>query len=75
MALPEWRSRLGEVAAQHPMWTPFVEVWDELEKAYVEEGGPLEYRQELRDWPEMPRTRALINRAVDASSRHYRQEL
>lgn len=27
---PEWRARLGEVAAKYPAWAPLVEHWDEL---------------------------------------------
>ena len=27
---PEWRARLGEVAAKHKAWAPLVEHWDEL---------------------------------------------
>lgn len=35
--IPEWRSRLGEVAAKHPEWTALVREWDELERLYEEE--------------------------------------
>lgn len=34
---PEWRERLGEVAAKFPMWGPMVEAWDELAALYEEE--------------------------------------
>lgn len=31
---PEWRPRMKEVAKIFPMWSPFVEHWDELTKMY-----------------------------------------
>jgi hypothetical protein len=36
---PEWRPRLGEVAARHPMWAPLVRDWDKVEKLYLEYRG------------------------------------
>jgi hypothetical protein len=36
-AFPEWRPRLGEVAAKYPRWAELVEAWDELSKLYEEE--------------------------------------
>lgn len=35
--LPAWRARMGEVAAKHPRWAPFVERWEEMTATYVEE--------------------------------------
>ena len=35
--IPEWRSRLPEVAERFPKWKPFVDAWDELESLYKEE--------------------------------------
>ena len=35
--IPEWRSRLHEVAERHPRWHRLVEHWDELESIYVVE--------------------------------------
>lgn len=35
--MPEWRDRLKEVAAVHPVWTPFVAAWDDLTRLYVKE--------------------------------------
>lgn len=39
---PEWRSRIGEMAA-YPKWAPLVAAWDELSALYV--GAP---RRHLR---------------------------
>lgn len=36
-AVPEWRDRLGEVAAVYPEWAPLVRDWTEIERLYVEE--------------------------------------
>jgi hypothetical protein len=36
-AMPEWRSRLPEVAAVHPEWGPLVREWDKLTEMYLEE--------------------------------------
>lgn len=35
--MPEWRSRLNEVASMFPEWTPLVKNWGELEALYLEE--------------------------------------
>jgi hypothetical protein len=35
--VPEWRGRLGEVAAIFPRWQPLVDAWEELETLYEEE--------------------------------------
>ena len=35
--IPEWRSRLHEVAERHSGWKSLVEHWDELEKLYINE--------------------------------------
>lgn len=35
LAVPEWRARLGEVAAAHPAWAPLVADWDTLATLYV----------------------------------------
>lgn len=37
VAPPEWRGRLGEVAARYKSWKPLVDHWDELEALYEEE--------------------------------------
>jgi hypothetical protein len=34
---PEWRARLGEVAAVYPKWAPFVRAWDLLTETYERE--------------------------------------
>jgi hypothetical protein len=34
---PEWKARLGEVAAKYPKWKPLVEAWDQLEALWLEE--------------------------------------
>lgn len=34
---PEWRARLGEVAAWHPRWRGLVDAWAELEALYEQE--------------------------------------
>lgn len=51
VAIPEWESRLPEVAAIFPEWTPLVAVWDELKALYAEESPtgrcPLLYRRML----------------------------
>lgn len=36
-AIPEWRSRLGEVAAQYPEWAGLVREWADLERFFEEE--------------------------------------
>lgn len=36
-AMPEWRSRLGEVAARYPEWAGLVREWADLERLYEEE--------------------------------------
>lgn len=33
--VPEWRPRLGEVAARYPAWAPLVACWDELTALYT----------------------------------------
>lgn len=41
--IPEFRPRLGEVAAKYPEWAPFVESWDRLTAIYLRDldrGGP-----------------------------------
>jgi hypothetical protein len=35
--VPEWRSRLAEVAARYPAWLRVVEAWDKWEALYHEE--------------------------------------
>ncbi len=35
--IPEFRLRLGEVAAKYPKWKPLVDNWDELTALYKEE--------------------------------------
>jgi hypothetical protein len=35
--IPEWRARLGEMAAASPQWSALVGVWAELEGLYREE--------------------------------------
>lgn len=35
--IPEWRSRLPEVAEIFPKWKPIVDAWDELEYLYEQE--------------------------------------
>lgn len=34
---PEWRDRIGEMAAVSPEWAALVSEWDELERLYEEE--------------------------------------
>jgi hypothetical protein len=34
---PEWRARMGEMAARYPKWRPFAEAWADLEALYKEE--------------------------------------
>jgi len=41
-AMPEFRSRLPEVAKKYPRWLPFIERWDYLEELYMD------YRPEAR---------------------------
>jgi len=41
-AMPEFRSRLSEVAKKYPRWLPFIERWDYLEELYMD------YRPEAR---------------------------
>lgn len=35
--MPSWRARMGEVAAAHPAWRPFVDAWEELTALYEHE--------------------------------------
>ncbi len=35
--IPEWQTRLNEVAEKHPAWKALVEHWNELEKLYIKE--------------------------------------
>lgn len=56
---PEWRTRLGEVAAKHPEWAPLVAVWPELETLFEEESpsgkAPRLYaRMRMLLWGEAP---------------------
>lgn len=32
---PEWKARLGEVAARFPEWSPLVREWSKIETAYL----------------------------------------
>lgn len=41
---PEWRERMGEVAAKYPRWAPMVREWDALTAAYVSISGEAGYR-------------------------------
>lgn len=51
---PEWRARLPEVAAAHPIWGAMVEAWDELTALYEEEmqrtnsGSALKLNERIR---------------------------
>lgn len=33
--IPEWKSRLGEVATRFPEWAPIVREWPQIEAAYL----------------------------------------
>lgn len=46
--MPEWRSRLGEVAAKYPAWGPLVASWDELtERLKIQDPGMYDRMQAL----------------------------
>lgn len=36
-AVPEWRPRIGELAALSPVWAALVAQWDEIETLFIEE--------------------------------------
>lgn len=36
-AIPEWRARIGEMAAYGPEWAALVARWDEIERTFEEE--------------------------------------
>jgi len=39
VAVPEFRSRIGEMASRSPQWSALVAEWDELERLYESNGG------------------------------------
>jgi hypothetical protein len=51
-AVPEWRPRMGNMAALSPEWKALVDIWDELDGYYRADDGKAIY--------------AAINRACDA---------
>ena len=44
---PEWRPRLGEVAAAHPSWGPLVRDWDKVSGLYEKGKGMINILADL----------------------------
>jgi hypothetical protein len=56
--IPEWESRIGEMAAASPQWEAIVAVWPRLSASYHAEAGP-----DLANWPR-PKTGEILRAAL-----------
>lgn len=63
-AIPEWRSRMPEMAGAGGLWPTFAKRWAEIEAVFMEESGGAIWPKDGA-WPDFSRTYALMREVHD----------